>query len=358
VPALTLPDGLLAGLGWGLLVVGAGVLLGVLLRFVVVRLFLLDPPGSAGESGTPGDPDAGGSPVWVAVKPPGAALAALAGETDRFVVDLLCARVPEDCARLVPEHLAAKLIVVDHVETRLGSGWSEAVVSLLEDLVFRRDARVVVLSEVDPLAFLSDQFAHSEPTDPDARKVVETFWRWVQVFAACETSEVRPAQVDAKAGPLAALIAGKAAPADGQDARYWRIWAESTKAEKLAMSQLAHEGFLNPNNRDVARRLARRGLVRFRPAFAFFADDFRRFVLRAEPPRDVLQWEREGGPGWRRVQTPLLVAVAVVVAFFFVTQPHAYTAGLALLGALSTAVPRLLEVAGFFGRRRAAGDGG
>jgi hypothetical protein len=94
----------------------------------------------------------------------------------------------------------------------------------------------------------------------------------------------------------------------------------------------------------------RRGLIRRTPAFEFFDQCFAEFVRRAEPARDIVAWEREGDSGWRRVQIPFVVAIVVVIGFFFLTQPEAYSVGLALIGALTTVLPRVLQMAGFFGR--------
>jgi hypothetical protein len=164
--------------------------------------------------------------------------------TRTVTIDLLRARDPNDIAGLVKDGVDdALLVIVDHVEARVGHEWSQQTVALLEDLVFRRDLCVVIVSEIDVLAFLSEQFAHSEPTIPEDRQIVGCFWRWVQVLAACHTTTLRPSEVE-RGASLGAVMAAKVSSGAVPDARYWRIWAESTKAEKLAMSQLAGEGLI------------------------------------------------------------------------------------------------------------------
>src|SRR5262249_8050091 len=151
------------------------------------------------------------------------------------------------------------------------------------------------------------------------------------------------------------------APAYNQpvpDAVAWRIWSESTKAEKLAMSQLAHEGFLNPNNTDVVSRLVERGLVYRSPAFKFFDPSFRSFLLRAEPPRDVFGWEHEESEGWGRLERPLMVAVAIVLGFLFLTQEEVFSTFTAVLTALTGAVPLVLRLATLVERGRGTAANG
>lgn len=358
VPIPQLPTHALGILALVALGTAASILLAVLVRFAITRLFLLPAPGSAGTgrrmAGT-GEP---GLRLWVFIHPQQVNPATILDETDAELFDLLEYTDPRECAKIaLPEGETRKAIVVDHLEARLTPDWSEKLLPRLEKLVFDGTLPVALVSDIDPIAFLADQFTVSEPTDPEARKVVDRFWRWVRLLAACDRNVTLPWPAEkATPGVLSEAIARRATPAvspigRAEEARYWRIWGQSTKHEKLAMRQLAHEGFLNPNSPDVADRLIERGLVRCTPAFAFFNDDFRDFVLRAEPLDDILRWEREGSASWRRIQVPLLASVALVVGFFFLTQPQMYNMGLGVLTALTTAVPLVLRVSGLIAQR-------
>jgi hypothetical protein len=357
IPVLGRPQRLIGMLGWMLVGLAGLALLYLVLRTVVTRLFLLDPTGRDDVAASSHVQPRSGPPVWVHVAPAGTSLRTIVDATDAVhVIDLRDLGSSKDCEGIATANLEAKVVVVDHLEMRLTGAWSEAVVSLLETLVFHGAGTVVVLSEIDALDYLSDQFSHSEPTDVEGRRVVDLFWRWVQVFATCAVTEEDACLFQASRGPVAERIAMKAEPSGEREARYWRTWAQSTKAEKLAMRQLAQEGLLNPNAQRVARRLERRGLIVADPAFRFVDERFRRFVMRAEPGEDIQVWEREGASGWRHMQVLLVAAVLIVIGLLFLTQPEAYAIGMAVLAALTTGVPRLLEVAGLIGARRASGS--
>lgn len=180
------------------------------------------------------------------------------------------------------------------------------------------------------------------------------FERWVQkvvdfyeeVFAA-----PRATDFNAVVSDISALLVDLRAASAPADCRL----TEERRGRTVVIDHL--EARLN--NRAVATRLMERGLVLRGPAFDLFDPSFRQFVLRAEAPRDVLDWEQEeSGHGWARIQIPFLVAMVVIVGFFFLTQPQMYSVAIALLGALTTAVPLVLQLIGFFERQRTASGGG
>ena len=348
-------------IGWALLALLALATLIALIRWAATRLFLLKVVGPAID---PSAPPSG--PVWVYVTRPAGSRESW-GDTARrpaACIDLMAASTPKDLAMLVPSAPPATMLVLDHLEARLSPEWAVELLPLLERLILAGPAAgtppVVLVSEIDPLWFLSAQFADSEPTDKESQEVVARFWRWTQLLAACDARVVAvgPESGEQPAGTLQALLTAKAAivPLRGRqldDAAAWRIWAQSTKAEKLAMSQLAREGFLNPNNLEVARRLMERGLVYRAPAFEFFDPSFRAFVVRAETPGDILGWEHEAEhEGWARLERPLMIAVAVVLAFLFLTQEEVFSTFTAVLTALTGAVPLLLRFTSLLGRDR------
>jgi hypothetical protein len=346
---------------WTLLALLAVATLAALVRWGATRLFLLKVAGPVVRPG--------GAPpghVWVYVAWRGGPIRGWVDLTHQPVtcVDLLAASTPRGLAKLIPSPLPATPLVLDHLEARLAPEWAVDLLPMLERLILAAPPAgalpVVLVSEIDPLWFLSVQFADSEPTDKESQEVVSRFWRWTQLLAACDGGVVgvRPQGEKPPTGTLQAVLAAKAAvvPLRGRpldDAAAWRIWAQSTKAEKLAMSQLAREGFLNPNNPEVARRLMERGLVYRAPAFEFFDPSFRAFVVRAETPGDILGWEHEAEhEGWGRLERPLMIAVAVVLAFLFLTQEEAFSTFTAVLTAVAGAVPLLLRFTSLFGRDR------
>jgi len=134
------------------------------------------------------------------------------------------------------------------------------------------------------------------------------------------------------------------------DKRNQRLWGSlKNPEEKLALIQLATEGFLSPNNVGVANALARQHLVRRTPALEVLDDSFREFVLAAEPAETVANWEHEGGPSnWSRLQAPLVTLCVCIGVFLFTTQRDVFDSTVgwitALTAGLSTAAPPLFRL--------------
>ena len=345
-------------------------LLILLVRWTVNRLFLLRRRGELVRSPRPND-DA--RPwVYVAIFAEDADIPQLR-QKPAEVVDLEWST--KDTADVVPAQRKAQPIIIDHLEARLESAKdkNEVLLKRLETLVFGEgsatDGAVVLISEIDPLWFLSLQFNDSESQKSDEHDVIEQFWRWAELFAAChlhrEQLPEAPPTPPARGNPqtLETVLQGKTAAwleSRGRmtDAVGWRIWSQSTKLEKLAMAQLAREGFLNPSARDIALRLMERGLVHRTPAFEFFNRQFAAFVMRAEAPGDVDQWEREEGGSWASLRTRLMIGLATVLGFFFVTQREAYSAFFTLLAAVASGIPTILQFGKLLVRGRGSGPTG
>ena len=75
-------------------------------------------------------------------------------------------------------------------------------------------------------------------------------------------------------------------------------------------------------------------------------------------PGDILGWEHEAEhEGWARLERPLMVAVAVVLAFLFLTQEEAFSTFTAALTAVVGALPLLLRFTSLLGRDRSPTSG-
>ena len=96
---------------------------------------------------------------------------------------------------------------------------------------------------------------------------------------------------------LADALGGRAREQEEEsrsDGRHQRLWNQLSRPEKLALLQLADEGFLNPKVPEVARSLMQRGLIRRDPAFRIMDRGFPEFVRGAESSATVQAWESEG----------------------------------------------------------------
>jgi hypothetical protein len=252
-------------------------------------------------------------------------------------------------------------VVVDHLAAGLADpDLNKATLDFLEPRVREPKATTILISQVNPIHYLGMKFAASEPTptteQPDEHKnqtdSVVLFWRWVRLLSSCQLCSVRVSDLRDLTADVKAILPARLGNIQGSvsDEFFWGLWGSSTKSEKLAMIQLAEEGFLSPGDLDAARSLMERGIVQRRPAFEFYDHRFRNFVLRAEPAGTARIWERElsegGAAVWNRISVPLLVTLAVVVGFIFLTQPAIYASGAIAFGLLSAVVPAAAKLVG------------
>jgi hypothetical protein len=285
-----------------------------------------------------------------------------------------------------------RLIIVDHLASRLHEGtWRVAVLSMLEALAFRYTGPVVILSESDPLyslrEWVSGGGANNAPpkgtvgseTAPQGTagakdiSITEEFERWTRVFAEFSrrplTLPDAPDNLARKVGHnlahhLAATLQNHTAPADktaqreddGLEARFWTIWLQCTRSEKLSLRQLAEEGFLNPGRSEVIRSEVIRSLghrlLLYRSPALQMSPCFRQFVLRAESSQTIAQWEGETEASWfSRLQMPLLAGLIAVVAILLRTQQELYTTVVALVGTFTAVLPHMIQLFGTRGPR-------
>jgi hypothetical protein len=134
---------------------------------------------------------------------------------------------------------------------------------------------------------------------------------------------------------------------DLAQAHYRRMWTSCSSEEKLLLFRIAKEGLVNRNAENILRPLVRRGLVLMDPNCRIMNESFRRFILTAERPEVIAEWQQRGGESaWARMRAPILLAVAVLGAFFFATQREAFNQSLGLVAALAASVPGVISLLG------------
>jgi hypothetical protein len=241
----------------------------------------------------------------------------------------------------------AQPIVLDHFEYRIDEpDWVRQKLELVEQLAYRYDRSIIVLSSVDPVGII-------DRVDRLRQHVSEgTRLRWVDVFG---TFECR-GWLHSDSNDVGSSIDGQypqhqtEKPSDVQTLQtesqiqaepYYRgLWKSCTKEEQLALIQLAEEGLLNPKCSDVAATLVARGLIVCDGAPHLMNDTFRRFVVHAVSRETVAQWELDERVPWDNV---LIVGVVGLTAFLFFTQQDLAKNWVAYLGAMAAAVPALFK---------------
>ena len=133
---------------------------------------------------------------------------------------------------------------------------------------------------------------------------------------------------------------------------YAGLWASCSAKEKILLHQLAREGLMNGKDRKSVRRLLARGLVRRRPNLRIFNETFRLYVVAAAKREQVPIDSHEGPSTWDMIRLPLFVVVISVVILIFATQKDLLNLSTGLVAALTTGLPAIVRLFGFFTERR------
>ncbi|MBM3744839.1 MAG: hypothetical protein FJW34_03460 [Acidobacteria bacterium] len=83
-------------------------------------------------------------------------------------------------------------------------------------------------------------------------------------------------------------------------------------------------------------------------------ESFRRFVLSAQHPEEVSQWEKEGAAaGWGAPRTAFLTLALFLAAFLFLTQKEAMQSWIGFVTGLAALIPAVLKLLGMLQAGRA-----
>jgi len=132
---------------------------------------------------------------------------------------------------------------------------------------------------------------------------------------------------------------------------YDLLWWQADDEEKLVLVQLAQEGFANPKQTEVVRRLLRKGLLRRDPILRFMNHSFALFVERTIDTADVVQREKSHrGFGWSHARTLLIGAFVLVLLFLSFTQRDTVQTWLAYLTTAAGLAAGVFKLVGFVSR--------
>jgi hypothetical protein len=136
------------------------------------------------------------------------------------------------------------------------------------------------------------------------------------------------------------------------DAYYHWLLALRSRAQQLALVQLAQEGVANPNSRCVIRELMKEGLVVRQRGLVSIADQrFLHFLKSAIPCKRIRQWEKQGaGIHAGTLRASFVVAAVGIGCFLLYTQGAIFNNSLAYMTGLAAAVPAVIKLLDVFRR--------
>ncbi len=131
---------------------------------------------------------------------------------------------------------------------------------------------------------------------------------------------------------------------------YKLLWESCTPTEKLTLTHLAIDGFVSPNDPDLAQ-LVRRGLIVRDPEVRLMNRSFRYFVLGVcRMDDDVAETEGQArkSSSWQYMKVALIVAVAVLMLFLFSTQRDLYNSTLVAVTSIAAGLPAIFNIFNLF----------
>jgi len=137
------------------------------------------------------------------------------------------------------------------------------------------------------------------------------------------------------------------------------VWSTCSVAERVALYQLAHDGWVNPRNRAALDQLQLRGLIKEIP-FQFEDDGLRQFVSDGVSAHDRKAWEMNDSASiWDGIRMMIIViCIGLLAALLFFNQQSTLgyiLTGVGVLTPLSKLVSEALNFGSLLGVKREAG---
>ncbi|HJQ85700.1 MAG TPA: cache domain-containing protein [Candidatus Binatia bacterium] len=241
------------------------------------------------------------------------------------------------------QNKASRRFELTHLEARLyDPKWQDAILGILEETVFDPESAITLSSAVEPFDYVRGQAAES-------------------AAATAEATEVRTAQLLPRWSLVLSMLAQEPTAAlagdDGRPERPHReTWRLLSREDRLVLRHVAEEGFVAPAALASVRSLLARGLLSRAPMLTIPSESLRRFVLGAESPETIAEWEQAGERSSMEIIARLLpIALVAGLVFVFATQRDVFNATTTIVGAAGSAIPLLLKLLGSFGKDQPAG---
>ncbi len=108
----------------------------------------------------------------------------------------------------------------------------------------------------------------------------------------------------------------------GLELQFSKIWTNLTSFEKIVLFDLADDGLLNRKNKTMIQKLIDKRLIVTDPEPAFYAEDFRDFVIKHMKAKEVKAIENKLGlkGSWHNAKYLILLILVPLAAFVIISQ--------------------------------------
>ena len=181
--------------------------------------------------------------------------------------------------------------------------------------------------------FLNYHCISKDPTLKMNDKLLEDFWNkeWSAKWSRSVDQHWSQEQVISFIGANA-----------GAHARY--RWELCTRAERVLLLQVCNGLVLNPMNRDALEHLVKRGYLFRDNGWHLVNENFRRFVLSAEPEEVVIEWLKEAEESnWKYARIPIIVILLGLLGAMAYSASEAFESLMAVMTATLGILPLIFR---------------
>jgi hypothetical protein len=132
---------------------------------------------------------------------------------------------------------------------------------------------------------------------------------------------------------------------------YDQVWQKCSDEQRLLLIQLVEEGFANPKQAEVVRKLLKEGVLRRDPVLRPMNHSFAVFVEGMASPEDVRRLERDfQGLRGSRARGLLLAALVLLLVFLSFTQRDVVEVWIAYIATAAAGAAGVLKLLSLFSR--------
>ena len=288
----------------------------------------------------------------------------------------------------IKEYSQKDVVVLDNLDFNMGDkSINEKKLKTLEDFVYKVGCRVVLVSSVDPVFFLSD--VDSASTTVPSQAGSEILARWISVMSSFQLASIE----DSARTLFNDLLQKKDAESVSQELLCWLneecrhttylrsvgsllfrkhrhdtrfdrtildnelsertrsyyplLWSTLSPGERLILFQLANDGWANNMNEPAIRQLLTKELIRCNPMFQVMNESFRLFIRNTQDQRQILEWEQQSKQSsWSSLKIALLAAAIGLGAWLFYAQKDLFQGVIGYILSLGAAVAAIANILG------------
>lgn len=290
------------------------------------------------------------------------------------------------------------IVLIRHFENIInGKDANSDKLKMLENVLYNRNVRMVILSTIHPMEFFNDT------ADTENKWTMDERVRWINLMSNFYTTyfpitsdhhvvlEKELANADAEIAATNGIVLSNLQTPIGkfvmqecshgsylQGLRYeilkdlsddelctndiesviiritnlarvyyMSLWLSLNMSEKKVLFDLAEDSLVNPENLNEVEMLCNKGLIKIQDGMiSIINQSFRLFIVTLQNEKDlkdVLRISTEGG-SWSKMRTPIIIVLMLLGGFILITQKEAFNSMLTYITAFSGGIFGIMKI--------------